>query len=331
MIISRTPFRTSFFGGGTDYPAWFRANGGEVLSAAIDKYCYISARHLPPFFPHRHRIIYSRIENAGRTKDIRHPAVRGVFEFLNVDSGIEMHHDGDLPARTGLGSSSSFTVGLLNAMHALNGVSAGPERLAREAIHVEQNVLQENVGSQDQVQVAFGGLNRIYFENGGGFRVEPLGLGPERAEELERHLLLFFTGFSRNASDIAGKQIGNVGTKKKELSEIQAMAGRGAEILSGGEDILEFGRLLHASWLLKRTLSDSITTPAIDAMYEAARSAGAAGGKLIGAGGGGFVLLFVPPGKQPAVREKLGELVCVPVKFDYEGSRIIFKNHESSG
>jgi D-glycero-alpha-D-manno-heptose-7-phosphate kinase len=326
MVISRTPFRTSFFGGGTDYPAWYLENGGAVLSAAINKYCYITVRRLPPFFRHKHRIIYSEIENVINIEDIRHPAVRAVFGFMNVNKGIEMHHDGDLPARTGLGSSSSFTVGLLNSLYAMEGASISRERLAKEAIHIEQKILRENVGSQDQVQVAYGGLNMIRFGRDGNFKVEPLPVSRERKEALENHLLLFFSGFSRYSSDIASKQIANVKKKQKELFEMRSMVDHGAKILTGNGDISDFGYLLHESWLLKRTLSESVSTPQIDSIYGAAREAGALGGKLIGAGGGGFILLFVPPELHASVKERLKDLVCVPVGFESDGSRIIFNN-----
>ncbi len=326
MIISRTPFRTSFFGGGTDYPAWYMKNEGEVLSATIDKYCYITVRHLPPFFSHKHRIIYSKIENVKKIDDIRHPAVREIFKYFGLKTGIEMHHDGDLPARTGLGSSSSFTVGLLHSLYKLRGINVLPERLAREAIHIERNVLRENVGSQDQVAVAYGGINRIFFGKDGNFTVKRLAIDRSRVEELEKHLLLFFSGFSRYASNIAYEQIKNVKKKQNELAKMQSMVEHAAGVLKGNGDIGEFGKLLHESWLLKRSLSESISTPEVDSIYEAAREAGAIGGKLIGAGGGGFILLFMPPGLRERVKERLKTLVCVPVKFEFSGSQIVFND-----
>ena len=324
MIISRTPFRVSFFGGGTDYPAWYREHGGAVLSTAIDKYCYISVRELPPFFDHRFRIVYSLVENVKDVREIAHPAARAVLETMRVSKGLEIHHDGDLPARSGVGSSSAFTVGLICAIHALEGRHVSKEALANEAIHVEQEVLREAVGVQDQISAAFGGLNHITFRQDGVYQVSPMILAPDRLTALQDHLMLFFTGISRTAAEIAQSQIDNLGNRGAELQTMSQMVDRAIDILlSPTSDIVDFGRLLGESWSLKRTLSDRVSNSTIDACYDAALAAGAVGGKLLGAGGGGFMLLFVRPEHQTRVREALKTLIRVPFKFDMSGSRVV--------
>jgi len=323
MIISRTPFRMSFFGGGTDYPEWFRKNKGAVLATTIDKYCYISCRYLPPFFDHKSRIIYSKMEHVTNVNEIDHPAVREVLKFLKIKEGVEIHHDGDLPARTGLGSSSSFTVGLLNSLYALKGVMPTKERLAKEAIYIEQKKCKDTVGCQDQTLAAYGGFNYIEFGGHHHLRVRKVTIPPVRVRALQDHMMLYFTGFSRMASQIAGHQIKNIPKKKAELQAMYGMVDRAMHSLSRGK-ITEFGQLLDESWQLKRTLSDKVTTPYIDNIYDTAKRAGAVGGKLLGAGGGGFVLLFVPPAVQKKVREKLKKLLLVPFKFEDLGSQIIF-------
>jgi D-glycero-alpha-D-manno-heptose-7-phosphate kinase len=324
MLIVRTPFRISFFGGGTDYPVWFRKNGGAVLGTTIDKYCYITCRYLPPFFEHKHRIVYSLSELVREIDEIRHPSVRETLKFMGITEGLEIHHDGDLPARTGLGSSSAFTVGLLHALYALRGVMPTKMQLARDAIHVEQDLIRENVGSQDQTLAAFGGLKHIYFNGEDNVHVEPVVMKPGRLESLQDHLMLFFTGFSRTASQIAGEQIKATPQKEKELNEMYRMVDTAIEILNSGEDIVRFGELLHQSWQLKRSLSDKISTPYIDYLYDAARNAGAAGGKILGAGGGGFILFFVKPELQPKVIASLSGLLHIPFRFENSGSQIIF-------
>jgi D-glycero-alpha-D-manno-heptose-7-phosphate kinase len=324
MIISRTPFRMSFFGGGTDYNGWFNENQGAVLATTIDKYCYITCRYLPPFFDHKSRIIYSKIEHVKKSiNEIDHPSVREVLRYLKIHEGIEIHHDGDLPARTGLGSSSSFTVGLLNSLYALKGQMVTKEKLAKEAIYVEQEMIKENVGCQDQTLAAYGGFNLIEFGGANHLRVQPLTVSMDKINVLQDHLMLFFTGFSRTASQIAVHQIKNIPNKKKELNRMHEMVYEAIEILNG-KNILKFGRLLDESWKLKRTLSDKISTEHIDDLYKAAIRAGAQGGKLLGAGGGGFVLFFVEPHKQEKVRKTLKNLVEVPIKFENLGSQIIF-------
>ena len=323
MIISRTPFRVSFFGGGTDYPDWFHEHGGAVLATAIDKYYYISVRELPPFFDHRFRVVYSIVENVQEVNEIAHPAVRAVLQRLEVNRGLEIHHDGDLPARAGLGSSSAFTVGLLHAVHALRGRQVSKEALASEAIHVEHCMLREPVGLQDQISAAYGGFNQIRFRQDGTYDVEPMILPRERLAELQDHLLLVFTGISRLAPVVAQTVIDNLKNRTGELKAMHEMVDRAIELLSSPTaDIVEFGRLLDESWQLKRRLSDRVSNSAVDALYETAIRAGAIGGKLLGAGGGGFVLLFVRPEERAGVVDALRTLITVPFRFDMSGCRI---------
>ncbi|HRK37699.1 MAG TPA: kinase [Burkholderiaceae bacterium] len=324
MIITRTPFRISFFGGGTDYPTWYREHGGSVLATTIDKYCYISCRYLPPFFEHKHRIVYSFIENVRNIEEIQHPAVRATLAWANIEAGLEIHHDGDLPARSGLGSSSSFTVGLVHALRGLRGQLISREDLSRDAIHIEQNLIGENVGSQDQVSAAYGGLNRIDFEPTGAINVSPIILPSQRKEALRSHLMLCFTGVSRIASEVAKSKIENLEKRSTELRRMRAHVDEAIAILqSTSTSIEDFGRLLHDNWQLKRSLSSQVSTPHIDELYAEARKAGALGGKILGAGGGGFLLLFARPEDQPGIRACLERLVHVPFNFDDSGSRIV--------
>lgn len=324
MIITRTPFRISFFGGGTDYPAWYRDNGGSVLSASIDKYCYISCRHLPQFFEYKSRIVWSKIESVKQHEEIQHPAVRAILNFLQVDHGIEIHHDADLPARSGLGSSSSFTVGLLHALYGLGGKMMSKHELAKTAIHVEQDVIQENVGSQDQVVAAFGGFNKIDFLQENDFHVTPVAIKKDILENLRAHCLLVFSGFSRTASEIAAEQIKTIPQKQNELRSMHGMVDEAISILQRQTTLDDFGKLLHESWMLKRSLSKKISTSQIDAIYDTALQAGALGGKVLGAGGGGFLLLFVLPERRHIVCERLKGLLEVPFHFEYMGSQVIF-------
>ena len=328
MIITRTPFRISLFGGGTDYPGWYREHGGAVLSTTIDKYCYINARYLPPFFEHQFRVVYSRIESTNRIEEIEHPSVRATLNFMNFQRGVEIHHDGDLPARSGMGSSSSFTVGLLNALHALQGHMATKEQLANESIMVEQDLLKENVGSQDQVNAAYGGFNHITFHTSGEISVRPVIIPPDRQDELTSHLMLFYTGIKRTADKVAGEYVASLEAKRRQLRILRDMVEEGLSILCGRGPIKEFGELLHEGWLAKQSISDKISNAAIAKAYNAARDAGAIGGKITGAGGGGFMLLFVPPQDQPAVREKLSNLLHVPFQFEKSGSQVIFYDRD---
>ncbi len=323
MIITRTPLRISFFGGGTDYPLWYREHGGAVLATTIDKSCYITCRYLPPFFDYHSRISYSRIENVNRNTAIEHPSVRACLQFLGINEGVEVHHVADLPARTGLGTSSAFTVGLLLGLYALKDRMRDKHTLAADAIHVEQDVLQEAVGSQDQVSAAYGGFNRINFGTDGGIDVRRILTEKNRLGQLEKHLALFFTGFSRIASEIATEQLRMTPHKKKELDMMLHLVDEAEAIITKpNRDLHEFGRLLHESWQIKRTLTQKISNANIDEIYEAGLSAGALGGKLLGAGGGGFMLFFVPPDRREALRMRLKKLLCVPFGFSNRGSHV---------
>lgn len=324
MIISRTPFRISFFGGGTDYPEWYREHGGAVLSTTFDKYSYISCRELPPFFDHKHRIAYSKLEYVNEANEIEHPAIRGIFNELNISKGMEIHCDADLPARSGLGSSSSFVVGMLQALKAQEGEYVSKDWLAKEAIRMEQSVLGECVGSQDQIAAAYGGFNFIEFKKGGDFVVNPLDVSKERLEELNSHLLLFFTGFSRIASDIAKSKVANFMNRQDELLAIRGQVDEAMDILVSPRDISEFGYLLDKAWLLKRNLSEKVSSSQIDGIYSRAKIKGALGGKILGAGGGGFMLLFATPDKHVNIIESLKELIYVPFKFEDTGTKIIY-------
>lgn len=324
MIITRTPFRISFFGGGTDYPTWYEKNGGATLSTTIDKYCYITVRHFPPFFNVKNRVVWSKIELVDEHDQIEHPSVRETLKHLGVDKGVEVHHHGDLPARSGLGSSSSFTVGLLHALHALLGKPVTKMGLAKDAIHIEQKRIQEHVGSQDQMAAAFGGLNKFTFTQNGELQVDPIILSPQRSKELQSHLMLVFTGMARTASEIAAEQIKTTHQKEKELRRMHELVNEAVALLKSEKNIAEFGKLLHETWMLKRGLTNKITNSQIDSLYETARDKGALGGKLLGAGSGGFMLLFVPPEKQGAVGEALKDFIIVPFQFDTEGSKILY-------
>ncbi len=324
MIITSTPLRISFFGGGTDYPVWYREYGGSVLSTTIDKSCYISCRHLPPFFEYHSRISYSKVENVGRNDAIEHPSVRACLQFLDITEGVEIHHVADLPARTGLGTSSAFTVGLLLALYALKNQMRDKRTLAKEAIHVEQDLLQEAVGAQDQVSAAYGGFNRINFGQDGSIDVRRVITPKARAAELEQHLALFFTGFSRIASEIAKEQVEITPRKRQELTNMLQLVDEAEVIISNPNRSLDdFGLLLHEAWQIKRSLTQKISNASIDEIYEAGMSAGALGGKLLGAGGGGFMLFYVPPEKREALRSKLHRLLCVPFSFSSRGSHVI--------
>ena len=324
MIISRTPFRISFFGGGTDFPAWYEGNSGAVLSTTIDKYCYISCRKLPPFFKYKHRIVYSRQEMVNEIDDIIHPAVRETFRFLDIQTGLEIHHDGDLPARSGLGSSSSFTVGLLQALYALKGEMVTKKRLALESIHIEQEMIKEHVGSQDQVAAAFGGFNKITFSGNHNIDVVPIAISERKLQNFHSHLMLFFTGFQRNASEIEGKKIRQIKKKKAKLDLMHNMVDEAIKILNKESDISGFGKMLHENWKLKKTLSGDVSTDIIDDIYDTAMNNGAIGGKILGAGRGGFMLFFVKPEDQDRLRISLSDLLYVPFRLDTTGSQIIF-------
>jgi len=331
MVITSTPLRISFFGGGTDYPVWYRQYGGSVLSTAINKYCYITCRRLPPFFEYHSRIAYTKVENVNKNDAIQHPSVRGCLQFLGIDEGVEIHHVADLPARTGLGTSSAFTVGVLLGRHALKNEMRENYALASEGLHVEQDLLRESVGAQDQVSAAYGGFNRIDFHPDGSIEVKRMLACSKRLAELEDHLALYFTGFSRIASEVAQEQVRVTPHKKHELdSMLQLVSEAEAVIANPDRPISDFGRLLHESWKIKRSLTAKISTASIDEIYQAGLDAGALGGKLLGAGGGGFMLFFVPPEKREALRMRLKKLLCVPFAFSNNGSRVVLYEPEES-
>ena len=324
MIISRTPFRISFFGGGTDYPAWYSENPGAVLATTINKYCYISCRPLPPFFEHKYRVVYSKVETVKKIDEIQHPVIRSAINLMDIHEGLEVHHDGDLPARTGLGSSSSFSVGMLHTLYALKGIMPTRQQLALDAIHLERNILKESVGSQDQILAALGGFNKIDFFNDNTFRETPITINPERVNTLKNHLMFFFTGISRYASEIAKTKIKNFPNRKKQLSTMYQMVDESISILnSKNTSIDQFGQLLDDSWRLKKELSDDVSNSHIDEIYGVARSAGAIGGKILGAGGGGFMILFAKPEHQSDIKRRLNDLLYVPFDFEHSGSQII--------
>jgi D-glycero-alpha-D-manno-heptose-7-phosphate kinase len=324
MITTSTPLRISFFGGGTDYPVWYCEHGGSVLSTTIDKSCFITCRWLPPFFEYHSRISYTKVENVASNDDIQHPSVRGCLDYVGIREGVEIHHIADLPARTGLGTSSAFTVGLLLGLYALRNQMRDKHLLASEAIYVEQKLLKEAVGSQDQVSAAYGGFNRIDFHTDGSIDVKRILADRERLGELERHMALYFTGFSRTASEIAQEQVRVTPQKTLELNAMLQMVDEAEKIVvDPSREISEFGRLLRESWTIKRSLTQKISSPEIDEIYQAGLDAGALGGKLLGAGGGGFMLFFVPPERRAALRQRLRKLLCVPFAFSTKGSSVI--------
>jgi D-glycero-alpha-D-manno-heptose-7-phosphate kinase len=328
MIITRTPFRVSFFGGGTDYPAWYKEHGGAVLATSIDKYCYLSCRYLPPFFEARYRTVYNKTELTKTIAEIEHPVVRACLTHMDFSAhGTEIVHYADLPSRTGLGSSSSFSVGLLHALSGLKGQMLTKRQLAEMAIDIEQNKLAENVGSQDQVSAAFGGFNLIQFQES-GFEIRPLTFSTNRMNELEGSLMLVFTGISRFASEVAAHQVQNISNKAPELHAMRKMVDEAVGILTSSQNMDDFGRLLHDAWTLKASLSPYVSSSEIDDLYVRARNAGALGGKLLGAGGGGFMLFYVKPERQAAVKKALEGYLQVPFRFETIGTQVIHFNQQ---
>jgi len=324
MIISRTPFRISFFGGGTDYPEWYRENGGAVLSTSINKFSYITARYLPPFFDYKYRIRYYQREETNSIEDIQHPSVKQSLKFLKFTDNLDLVHHADLPARAGLGSSSTFTVGLLHAIYALQSKMVSKRQLAMNAINIEQNLIKESVGSQDQIAPAFGGFNKIEFGGINEFTVKPISVNPQRTKLLESNLMLFFTRFSRTASNIAAEQIKSIHKRKVELTEMHESVDQAIEIMTSNQSMDDFGRLLGVQWKNKKKMTALVTNADIDEIYSKGIKAGATGGKLLGAGGGGFMLFYVPKDKQEQVKKDLKDLLYVPFAFDYTGSQIIY-------
>jgi D-glycero-alpha-D-manno-heptose-7-phosphate kinase len=326
LIITKTPLRVSFLGGGTDYPEYFLEHGGQTLGAAIDKYSYVVVNSLANLFDYRIRVSYSRTELVNEVDQIQHPAVRGCMQFLHMDGNLEVHYVGDLPARTGLGSSSSFTVGLLHALRATRGELVTAEQLASQAVYVEQQLLGERVGVQDQYICAYGGLMHLQCGRSGVITASPVPVSPHRLAELQSHMMLFYTGISRHAHEVLEEQINRTreGSVRNELSYLSQLVDQGIDVLMNGHPITVFGELLHSAWETKRRLSSRVSSARIDRWYEQARSAGAVGGKLLGAGGGGFLLVIAHPLDQPAVEEALHDLPRVNFGFDHSGSSLVF-------
>lgn len=323
MIITKTPFRMSFFGGGTDILEFFNEYGGAVLSTTFDKYCYITVRHLPRFFDYKNQLTYSRIERVGETDEIEHPMVREAMNMLNMHE-LVITYDADLPARTGLGTSSSFAVGLLNAFYALKGKYVGKKKLADDAIYLERVLCNEAGGLQDQIAASFGGLNRIDFR-AGGYQVSPIIISPQRKDKLNRKLMLFFTGFSRLSAEIQTETKSRLQDNVKQLLEMKRLVDEAETVLVDKHtDLDEFGKLLDYTWKLKRQTGSHISTDAIDDLYTKAIRAGALGGKLLGAGGGGFLLFYVPEENQKIVKQELSNLLYVPFEFENGGTDVIY-------
>lgn len=325
MIITKTPFRMSFFGGGTDMPAFFNEYGGAVISTTFDKYCYVNVRHLPPFMPYISELVYSKFERVNSIEEIVHPLIRECMRLHDIHE-IRLTYEGDLPARTGLGTSSTFAVGMLNAFCALKGKMMSKHQLAEEAIHVERDILQEHGGWQDQVAAAYGGLNRIDFSEG-QFKVTPIIIHPDRKKELDDNLMLFYTGVQRFSSEIQADTFAKPVDKTKQLLDMLALVDEAQAILTDkNESLNEFGKLLDYTWKLKRGTGNKVSNNSIDDLYDRGIKAGALGGKLLGAGGGGFLLFYVEKDKQENVLKALDDLMYVPFQFESEGSTVIHYN-----
>lgn len=323
MIITKTPFRMSFFGGGTDMPAFFNEHGGAVLSTTFDKYCYVTVRHLPQFFDYTSELVYSRIEQVDSIEKIEHPLVRNCIKFLDMHE-LRVNYESDLPARTGLGTSSSFAVGLLNAFYTLKGKYADKKRLADEAIYIERELCKESGGWQDQIAAAFGGFNRIDFKDN-GYEVSPVIISPARKQRLNDNLMLFFTGFSRFSSEIQQSTVSVIKDKTAQLKEMLALVDEAQKVLVNDKsDLDDFGRLLDTTWRLKRQTGAKISTGSIDELYEKGIKAGALGGKLLGAGGGGFLVFYVQPEKRQAVLAAMRDLLHVPFAFENGGTQVLY-------
>lgn len=321
MIITKTPFRMSFFGGGTDMPEFFREHGGAVISTSFDKYCYVNVRHLPPFFDYNTELSYARTERVVDVNEIEHPAIREAMKMLDMHD-IRLTYEADLPARTGLGTSSSFAVGMLNAFYALKGKYADKKRLSDEAIYLERVLCNEAGGWQDQIAAAYGGFNRINF-HGESYDVQPIIISPERKKQLNNNLMMFFTGFTRFSSEIQ-QSSKSMADKTAQLLDMLAIVDEAEMVLEDkNSDLDDFGRLLDKSWRLKKQTGNKVSTGGIDELYEKAMAAGALGGKLLGAGGGGFLLFYVPQERQAAVMKAMSNLMYVPFEFENGGTRVI--------
>lgn len=322
MIITKTPFRMSFFGGGTDFPGFYQEHGGAVISTTFDKYCYVTVRHLPPFFEYTNELVYSKTERVNEVDHINHPAIREAMKWLDMHE-LRVTYEADLPARTGLGTSSSFAVGMLNAFYALKGKYADKRRLADDAIYLERVLCKENGGVQDQIAASFGGFNRIDFD-ADGYHVSPIIISPERKQALNHNLMLFFTGFSRFSSDVQAAHQSALVDKTAQLLEMKSLVDDAEKILTGSGELADFGRLLDHTWRLKRGITNKISTDSIDGLYSLALEAGAVGGKLLGAGGGGFLLFYVEDEYKPAVRQALSHLMEVPFNFENVGTSVLY-------
>ena len=327
MIITQTPFRMSFFGGGTDFPGFYRDHGGAVLSTTFDKYCYVNVRHLPRFFDYTTELSYAKTERVTDVEAIEHPAIREAMKMLDMHE-IRLTYVADLPARSGLGTSSSFAVGMLNAFYALKGKYADKRKLADNAIYLERVLCKESGGVQDQIAASFGGFNKISF-NADGYTVSPVIISPERKLRLNDNLMLFFTGFSRFSSDIQVEAEKSLKSKEAQLLEMLQLVDEAEQVLTSKTDLTEFGKLLDYTWKLKRGITSKVSTDSIDAIYDKAIKAGATGGKLLGAGGGGFLLFYVEADKQKNVHEALEDLLYVPFEFETAGTQVIHYTPES--
>ena len=334
MIITKTPFRMSFFGGGTDMENFFRVHGGAVLSTTFDKYCYVNVRHLPPFFDYRTELSYSKTERVTSIESIQHPAIRNAMKMLNMHE-IRLTYEADLPARSGLGTSSSFAVGMLSAFYALKGKYADKKKLADEAIYLERVLCGEAGGWQDQIAASYGGFNRINFNKDGTYDVLPIIISPERKKQLDQNLMMFFTGFTRFSSDVQKANAGSPETqeaKVKRLLEMLDLVDDAEDVLTNKKrDLDEFGRLLDHTWKLKRQTGSAVSTANIDALYQKGIEAGALGGKLLGAGGGGFLVFYVQPEKREALKAAMHDLLYVPFHFEDGGSRVLYYSPEDYG
>ena len=327
MIITRTPFRMSFFGGGTDFSGFYNEHGGAVLSTTFDKYCYVTVRHLPRFFDYKTHLTYSKEEKVNSYEEIKHPAIRNAMQWLDMHE-LRLVYDSDLPARTGLGTSSSFAVGMLEAFYALKGKYADKRKLADDAIHLERVLCNEAGGIQDQIAASFGGFNRIDFSQD-GYNVNPVIISPERKKSLNDNLMLFFTGISRFSSDIQKTTEKSMKDKTAELLKMYELVGQAEQILTDkNRDLDDFGRMLDYTWKLKRGIAEGISSDSIDDQYARAIKAGALGGKLLGAGGGGFRLFYVPREKQEDVKAALKDQLHVPFQFENEGTKVVFYQAE---
>ena len=325
MIISQTPVRMSFFGGGTDFPEFYREHSGSVISTTFDKYCHVNVRNLPPLFDYKSYLSYAQIEKVNAVSEIKHPAIRNAMEWLGLER-IALNYDADIPSKTGLGTSSSFSVGLLNAFYTMQGISKTKRELADDAIYLERTLCNEDGGIQDQIAAAFGGFNRINF-NADGYTVTPLDISEERKQKLNSNLLMFFTGLSRFSFEIQKTTKVAMNQKTAELLEMLKMVDIAEDILVSPDTSLDdFGRLLNETWLLKRSISNKISTDYIDETYQKALSAGALGGKLLGAGGGGCLLFYVPEDKHESVRNALSGMLEINFRFENEGTKIIVNN-----